>query len=85
MPFILGEELVPVREAQKNITKYFDKGIVRVTKNGKSLGYLIADDALAELIESIEASNPEFISKMLAEKKTKERIPLNKVLGDYKS
>ena len=43
MPFILGEELVNVREAQKNITKYFDKGIVRVTKNGKSLGYLIAD------------------------------------------
>lgn len=83
MPFILGEELVNVREAQKNITKYFDKGIVRVTKNGKSLGYLIADDALAELIESIEASNPDFIAKMLAEKKTKKRIPLNKVLGDY--
>jgi predicted DNA-binding transcriptional regulator len=83
MPFIMGEELVPVREAQKNITKYFDKGIVRVTKNGKSLGYLIADETLAELIEYIESSNPEFIAEMEAEKKTKKRIPLQKVLGDY--
>lgn len=83
MPFILGEELVPVREAQKNITKYFDKGLVRVTKNGKSLGYLIADDMLSELIESIESSNPNFLTRMDKIKKTTKRIPLNKVLGEY--
>jgi len=83
MPFILGEELVPVREAQKNITKYFSKGIVRVTKNGRSLGYLIADDMLAELIEAIESSNPHFLARMDKIKKTKKHIPLNKVLGEY--
>lgn len=83
MSFILGEELVPVREAQKNITKYFDKGIVRVTKNGKSLGYLISDNMLSEIIEEIESGNPKFIAEMEAEKKTKKRIPLQEVLNEY--
>jgi len=83
IPFILGEELVPVREAQKNITKYFNKGIVRITKNGKSLGYLISDDMLAEIIEEIESGNPKFIAEMEAEKKTKKRIPLKDVLKEY--
>ena len=83
MPFILGEELVPVREAQKNITKYFSKGIVRVTKNGKSLGYLIADDTLSEIIENIESNSPHFIAEMEADQKTKKRIPLEEVLEEY--
>ncbi len=83
MPFILGEELVPVREAQKNITKYFEQGIVRVTKNGKSLGYLIADDTLSEMIEMIESNNPHFIAEIEADQKTKKRIPLEEVLEEY--
>ena len=79
----LGEELIPVREAQKNITKYFKKGITRVTKNGKSLGYLLSDRALEDLIEDIEATNPAFIAEMEAESKTKKRIPLDKVMKKY--
>jgi hypothetical protein len=82
-PFILGEELVPVREAQKNITKYFEKGFARVTKNGKSLGYLISDKMLDEILENIEAANPAFIAGMEAESKTKKRIPLSRVMKEY--
>lgn len=87
MPIItlpLIEELVPVREAQKNITKYFEKGITRITKNGKSLGYLISDKALNELIEDIKASNPVFLEQMEAiKKKSKKTIPLQKVIKEY--
>lgn len=80
----LIEELVPVREAQKNITKYFEKGIIRVTKNGKSLGYLISDKALDELIEDLKSSNPVFLEQMEAiKKKTKKTIPLKDVMKEY--
>lgn len=79
----LIEELVPVREAQKNITKYFEKGLARITKNGRSLGYLISDkkfDALiADLIEKIEESNPVFIAEMEKEARTKKRISLEEI------
>jgi len=82
-PFLRSEELVPVREAQKNITRFFKKGLVRVTKNGRSLGYLLSDEALADLIEDIEASNPAFIAEMEKEMKSKKRIPLDDVLKEY--
>ncbi|MFH0820195.1 MAG: hypothetical protein V1908_00310 [Candidatus Peregrinibacteria bacterium] len=82
----LMEELVPVREAQKNITKYFEKGIARVTKNGRSLGYLISDkkfdEMMDEMKEKIEESNPAFIAEMeaLAKKSKKEKgVPLEQV------
>lgn len=80
----LIEELVPVREAQKNITKYFEKGITRITKNGKSLGYLISDKALAELIEDVKSSNPAFLERMEAiKKKSTKTIPLKGVMKEY--
>ncbi len=75
----LIEELVPVREAQKNITKYFKKGIARVTKNGRSLGYIISDKMLEDIIEDIEASNPAFIAEMEKEARTKKTYSLEEV------
>ena len=65
----LMEELVPVREAQKNITKYFEKGIARVTKNGRSLGYIISDKMLDEIFEKVAERNPAFLSRIEALKK----------------
>lgn len=80
----LIEELVPVREAQKNITKYFKKGIARVTKNGRSLGYIISDKMLENLIEEIESSNPAFIAEMeKIKKESKKTIPLNEVAKEF--
>lgn len=81
----LMEELVPVREAQKNITRYFKKGIARITKNGRSLGYIISDKMLEDLIEDIEASNPAFIARMEKEIRTKKRIPLDDVIKKFES
>jgi len=81
--FPLGEELVPVREAQKNITQYFDKGLVRITKNGKSLGYLISDAILDELMEYIEAGNPAFLSEMDKASQSTKRVSLDQMLKKY--
>ena len=79
----LHEELVPVREAQKNISRYLEKGIARVTRNGRSLGYLVSDSAMDDLIESIEERNPAFLAAMEREAKSKKRTPLAEVMKEY--
>ncbi|MBI5411801.1 hypothetical protein HZA43_01345 [Candidatus Peregrinibacteria bacterium] len=80
----LNEELVPVREAQKNITKYFKRGITRVTRNGRSLGYMISDAMLEEMIEQIEQGNPAFIKRMEAiARHSKKTTPLKEVMKEY--
>lgn len=80
----LIEELVPVREAQKNITKYFEKGFTRITKNGRSLGYLISDKMMKEILEKMEEGSPAFIARMEAiARKSKKTTPLKEVMKKY--
>lgn len=69
-PYIKNEPLVPVADAQRNLTAQFKKGLVRITKSGKSLGYLISDEMMMEMMEDIEALNPRFLEEMEKTKAT---------------
>lgn len=84
-PYIKNEPLVPVADAQRNLTKQFKQGLVRITKNGKSLGYIISDEMMEEMMENIEALNPRFIDEMEQIKQTdkKQFVPLEKILKEY--
>ncbi len=82
-PFIKNEPLVSVATAQKNLSKQFERGLVRISKNGKSLGYVISDEAMEEILEGIEASNPRFISEMKAEDDDKNLTSLEALEKEY--
>lgn len=68
---LVNYPLIPVKDLQKNATKQFEKGLVRITKNGKSLGYVISDEMMEEILENIEALNPKFIAEMKKEDEDK--------------
>lgn len=80
---ITNEPLVPVRDAQKNLTKQFQQGFVRVTKNGKSLGYIVSDEIMQDILENMAASNPRFIAEMQEEDKDENLTSFEDLKKEY--
>lgn len=62
-PFI-NQPLVSVNEVQRDPIRQFKRGFVRVIKDEKSLGYLISDKMMEEILEEFDAHNPGFLKSM---------------------
>ena len=54
--FLVKEQIASIREVQRNPSKVL-RGITRVMRGSKTLGFFFAHDELDELLEDVEAAS----------------------------
>lgn len=80
LKLLTEEKIVPLSKLASAPRKYL-KGVVRVVDNGNSLGVFLDAKAADELLEDIEASSPEFMTKIERSRKSG-RVSLEKIERD---
>ncbi|MEK7540075.1 MAG: hypothetical protein AAB558_02400 [Patescibacteria group bacterium] len=80
------ERVVSIRELQMNPSKVL-KGITRIMKNGKSIGFFLDKEALEDMLEDFEALNsPKYLASIRrADQEIREgkTLSLGKVMKKY--
>ncbi|HWQ99608.1 MAG TPA: hypothetical protein VN397_02035 [Candidatus Methylomirabilis sp.] len=83
---LADERVASIREIQKNPSRML-RGITRVTRGSKTVGFFLSNDDFAELVESQEAlaSKPFItrIAKARRDMKAGKGTPLKNLLKEY--
>ena len=83
---LADERVASIRDIQKNLSRAL-RGITRVTRGSRTIGFFLANDDFAELVESQEAlSSPAFIrhvAKARRELKQGKSRSLSSVAKEY--
>ncbi len=83
---LTNERIASIREIQKNPSKVL-RGVTRVTRGSKTIGFFLANEDFADLVESHEAlGNASFVrrvKKARRDLKSGKMISLEKLAQEY--
>jgi hypothetical protein len=83
---LADEQVASIREIQKNPSRML-RGVTRVTRGSKTIGFFLSNEDFADLVESQEALASKVFVKRVArarrEAKTGKGVSIKKLLKEY--